>query len=228
MKPIEVPMESVKQHWLLPMLRKVDPICVSRLRQAIRQRAKLPPLLVHKDGYIISGNRRHEAYLKECEPGTLIRVIVKDTSWGEVLKQVVRANVTHGDPMDGVTRRNLTLQLKDAGVSSKEIAKLFWVEPKRVDVWSKDFVMVRIGKVVTGKRSEVVRFSMKYGMDIKPGKVITQKQYLKSQGKDIGVKAKYLAQQLSRWLEEDWIDLADEETHKALVELRDALNAAKL
>ena len=212
--------EKLKQApWVLD-IRPVDAFVVSRYRQAWRQGAKFPPLIADKDtGEIISGNHRWQAAMDEFGPDFTIPVYFeKFKSRADALRIVAESNATHGVPMDGITRRRLTIAMLNEGVSEEEIAKILGVAVTRLRIWGKQSITVQIGR-------KYVARPVKAGIDTETVKTMTKNEYREHIDRDQGLQARYMAEQLTRWLHNGWVNFNDEATANAVRELGQAIVA---
>jgi len=209
--------------WALE-LRPLDMFMVSRYRQAMRIGQVFPALIVDKDtGEIISGNHRATAANMEFGEDHTIEVEYrKFKDHAARLVCMAEENAKHGMPMDGITRRRVAIAMINEGMSSAEVARVINVPEATLGKWGEMTVLV-IGK---GKRQTA--FPIKGGIDLEQVKTMTAPQYQEHIEHDKGVEARHMAQQLTRWLVNDWINWNDERNVKAFDELAKALEGAKV
>lgn len=204
-------------------LRPLDMFMISRYRQAMRVGAVFPPLIIDKKTReIISGNHRYHSALAEFGDDHLIDIdAVTFANRAEQLKCMADENAKHGMPMDGITRRRVALAMIDAGITSEEAAKIMNVPVATLNKWG-DMTVIVIGK---GKKQVS---PVKGGIDLEHVKKMTEPQYDTHIEHDKGVEARHMAQQLTRWLKNDWINWNDERNVEAFDKLADALEKAKV
>jgi hypothetical protein len=198
-------------------LRPVNDVFVSRYRQAMRQGATFPPLVVDTTNNIVSGNHRFEAAWQEFGSDHAFPCIVRRyPSEAERIEDAIRENANHGNPMDGITRKRAILRLTELGRSASAIASLLGVSAKRVEE------LAGISVVVIGGRTQPV----KRGLEHMAGRSVTPEQYDGHRQQDKGMPAASIANQLIRWIENGWIDWTDETTRDAMTRLQSAINGA--
>jgi hypothetical protein len=186
----------------LTELRPINLVFVSRYRQAYRTGAVLPPLIVEEGtNRVVSGNHRLHALLAEYGPDHETTVVSKRFSGElEVLKEFAKENATHGNPMDGITRKRIVAALLDMGAPVEEVSGLFNVPVRSLKKWGEHFVGV-VGENGTQRLVPVKR-----GLNPAPGTTLTEKLYEEHKQKDRGVTAVELADQLLRWLRNGWVE----------------------
>jgi len=180
----------------LTTIRHINPVFVSRYRQAYRNGCNLPPLIVEKDTYrIISGNHRYSALIQEYSENTEISVEPREyKSEGEVLEDFAHENATHGNPLDHYTKRKLIREMLNTGISLEEISKILGVSQYKIEKMGEGVVRVKIGN-----RTE--ERPMKTGFE--PAKEpLTEKQWKEHDKKDRGLTVVQQVSQLNRWLKE--------------------------
>lgn len=204
-------------------LRPLDMFMISRYRQAWRVGAAFPPVIIDaKTREVISGNHRVTSAIAEFGDDHMIEVEPrKFASRADQLKCMADENAKHGMPMDGITRRRVALAMIDAGITAEEVAKIMNVPVASLNKWGEMTVVV-IGK---GKK-EVA--PVKGGLDLDHVKKMTEPQYEAHIERDKGVEARHMAQQLTRWLKNGWINWNDERNVKAFDDLSEALDESKV
>ncbi len=202
----------------LTYLRPINPVFVSRYRQAYRSSANMPlPFVEEKTNRITSGNHRVTAMREEYSLDHKAEVIFKQYgSEREVLEEFVKENANHGNALDGISRSRLSIALLDEGVTEEEIASLFNVPVKKIEKWGNQTVVV-LGKKKTDRKT----MPIKRGLEM-TGKVMTAKQYETHVEKDRGIPAWQLANQLIRWLREGYV-MPNERNMESLLALEEAL-----
>jgi len=188
----------------LTELRPINPVYVSRLRQAYRTGAYLPPLIVEAGtNRVISGNHRMTAMLYEYGPDHETEVIFRRyANELEALKDFARENATHGLLMDGITRKRVVAALLDHGATLAEVSQLLNVPVKSLQSWGEHFVAV-IGENGTQRHVPVKRGFPAHQT------VLTAEKYEEHKRADRGIKAEELIDQLLRWLRNGWIEPRD-------------------
>jgi hypothetical protein len=212
---------KAKDLWIddkLTNLRKIDEFTVSRYRQAYRNGANMPPLIIQagNNNRVISGNHRLTAILEEYGGEQDVEIIEKSLeSEKEVLKLFAQENLTHGKPLEGFARKKIIAEILKENEPASEVAKLFNISVKRIEQLHEEMVEVQIGKNKTELRPSKTGFE--------PEKPITKDQYETHEKKDKGISVISLANQLIRWMEGDHIK-TDEKNMDALRNLQKSLN----
>lgn len=217
----------------LVRLRPINVHFVARYRQAYRSGKWLGPITVDADTMsVVSGNHRVTALMEEYGPDHEISVTVKKyKSRRELLQEFTQANLTHGIPLSGSSRRAITLELIKTGATSEEVAQLFGVAVNRVTEWAGMTVLV-VGNQKAMKSNLKAGDSpkpvsngeyMPVKSGIEPGITMNRAQYNDHWSKDRGVSAYAQSEQIQRWLRNGWINKDDEKTVKSLGRLRDEL-----
>jgi len=184
----------------LTSLRKVNPVFVSRYRQAYRSEANMPLIIVQSGtNRIISGNHRATALLQEYDENHTIEVEVrKYASEREVLEDFTKENSHHGNPIDNFTKEKLTRALLDVGCTPENIANLFNISVRKVEILGDGGVAVSVGT-----KGETEDRPAKKGFVV--DEPITEEQYVEHTTKDRGLTVVQQANQLIRWLSQDLI-----------------------
>lgn len=201
----------------LTRLRPINGVFVSRYRQAYRTGANMPLITIEaKTKKVISGNHRLTALLQEYGKNHEIDVIAKNySSRREMLVEFVHENTSHGNALDGISRRRLSHALLQEGMTTEEVAQLFNVSVQRVEQWE-DF------KVIVQDHGNQTTEFVKAGFKPKSG-VISKSEYQTHIKADRGLSVYAQAAQLTRWLDGGHIELSKENV-QALNALNLALN----
>ena len=198
-------------------LRPVDPLFVSRYRQAMRGGDRFPPLIVDQESRIIAGNHRYTAYMAEFGTDYTVDVVVrKYASEADRIEDAIRDNARHGNPMDGITRKRAVLMLSELGRTPLRIASLLGVSVRRVEDMAGMSVMV-VGAGIQ---------PLKRGLEHIAGTQIQADEYEQHRTADKGIPAAQVAAQLTRWIRNGWIDWSNAKTATAMNELREAMEAS--
>lgn len=196
-------------------IRRTNPVFVSRYAQAMRAGSDFPPLLVTPDGVIVSGNHRYEAYCQEYPDDHKVDVIVREfADQADMIETAIRENATHGNPLDGISRKRAVLKLIELGRSEQEVAKLLGCSIKRIMSLAGQYVVVR-GE---GKKP------VKRGLEHLSGQKISKSQYQDHADRDRAMHVVGQCEQLVRWLDNGWVDLEREENIDALRKLGEAID----
>ena len=207
-------LSELKQSEDILEIRRVNPVFVSRYRQAMREGDKFPPLIITTDNVIVAGNHRFEAYTAEYPETHKVDVEVrKYKSDADIIADAVRDNARHGNPLDGISRKRAVMKLLQLGKKEDEISALFGVSVKRIVEMAGEFVIIR----GNGKRP------VKRGLEHLTGQTVTQKQYDEHDRSDRAMKVYSQCEQLIRWLENGWIDLEDPRNVDALSALAESI-----
>lgn len=217
------PLSKLEQSSEILELRPVNPYFVSRYRQAMRSGSVFPPIVINKDNVIVSGNHRYEAYMKEYPTDHEVDVEVRSyKTHAELIKDAVRENIDHGNPIDGITRKRAIQKLIELDEDKESIAQLLNISVKRVMDLAGMYMVVR------GSGNNQEKVPTKRGTRHLAGKTVTKDQYDKHIKRDRGVSIRTQAEQIIRWLENGWVDLSDPAESEALMKLREVLNEQNL
>lgn len=217
-------------------LRPVNVVFVSRYAQAYRAGAPMPLVVVdRKTKRVVSGNHRVTAMRQEYGDDHEVEVILKDfANEKEMLVFMTKENAPLGVPLSGVSRVMISRELLKVGCTPEEVATLFSVTVSRIEEWGKRVAYIvgcpksrRVEATAEQVRQmnrgeESVAVPIKRGPDIE-GKDITEEQYVEHMAVDKGLPAYKLAEQLTRWLRNGWIDRGDGHTIEALSDLYEGL-----
>lgn len=207
-------LSELQQSEEILIIRRVNPVFVSRYRQAMRQGDKFPPMIITEDNVIVSGNHRYEAYSEEYPEDHKVDVEVrKYKNEAEMIEDAVRDNARHGNPLDGISRKRAVLRLLELGKDEEAISKLFGVSVKHITKMAGEYVVVR----GNGKKP------VKRGLEHLSGQTISKKQYTEHDQSDRAMKVYSQCEQIQRWLENGWIDLEDSRNVEALTNLADVI-----
>ena len=216
---MKLKIKNINQCEQILNIRPVNPVFVSRYRQSMRNGDQFPPLLIDQDNQVVSGNHRYQAYLDEFGPEHSVEVErrkYKDEA--SRVEDAVKDNAKHGNPLDGISRKRAILRLSELGKQSDSIAQLLGVSVKRVEEMAGQTVMV-----IGGDRKRHPK-PIKRGLSHIAGQSVSASQYQQHEKHDRGVNAVFMANQLTRWLKNDWVNIDDPKTYEALTHLQTALN----
>jgi hypothetical protein len=209
-----IKLSELKQSEQILEIRKVNPVFVSRYRQAMREGDNFPPLIITKDNVIVSGNHRYEAYIDEYEEDHRVKCKVKAfADEAEMIETAIKENATHGNPLDGISRKRAILKLIELGRDEEKIASLLGCSVKRIVSMAGQHVIVR----GNGKRP------VKHGLEHMAGKTISKKQYEEHTTADRSMSVSRQCEQLVRWLDNGWVDLDNPKNGEALIKLAEAI-----
>lgn len=199
MKTKIVSLRDLKIDKELIKIRPPNAVFVSRYRQAYRSGAIFPRIIVDEKSYTISsGNHRREALEQEYGPDKKVEVeLRKYANRQEFLEDFVRENSSHGNALSGHSRRLLSEALIKERSTPQEVAAIFNVPIKVIEKWAGMTV------VVMGKKGEQTTEVMKGGPEISGS--VTREQKDISDKKDRALPFKTQAEQITRWLKNDWV-----------------------
>jgi len=196
---MKVKLKDIKLDPVLLEMRPINTVFVSRYRQAYRQGADFPPPIVDQNNFSVSGAHRVTAMLQEFGEDYEIEVVKKNFKTDKHrLEFFAKENTRHGNPLDGISKKRISIALIKEGATEEDVAKIFDVSVKRVIHWGDNNVMVEIGK---GREPDIR--PAKNGLDVK--KPITEKQYNEHIKADRGVPITSLTKQLLRWLRNGFV-----------------------
>lgn len=199
-------------------IRKINSVTVNRYRQATRNGAVFPRVIVEAGTMkIVSGNHRVTAWLEEYGSEKTIDVEArKYTHKRDLYEDFARENATHGIPLDGASRTALSIKLLESGATPEKVAAIFGVSVKRIEQWAGHTVVV----VGEGRKKPEYR-AVKRGVEVEE---MTDAQYQQHWHRDRGINVVQLANQLTRWLQNEWVQHTPK-NEAALVELHEELAA---
>lgn len=197
-------------------IRPINVVTVSSYRQHMRAGAQFPPIVVTPKLEIVSGHHRHAAYLAEYGENHAIEVEVQkfDTT-ADMIEFAIQQNVAHGLPLDGISRKRAIFKLTELGRTKEQLATLFGVSVKRVELLAGEGVVIR------GTMQPV-----KAGLEHMHGRKVAEKAYEAHIARDMGMPAYRQAEQLTRWLDNGWVDWTDERNVEAIEKLKAAIENA--
>lgn len=213
-------LSTLKQDPQILDLRPVNPLFVSRYRQAMRAGDVFPPLIVDREGAIIAGNHRYEAAMAEFGENHTVEVVAKSyRDDAERIEDAIRDNARHGNALDGITRKRAILRLSELGRKPEAIGTLLGISVKRVEE------MAGLSVLVVGNGGKSQAQPVKRGLEHMAGRSVSADQYETHRNSDRGVPAAQSARQLIRWIGNDWIDWQDDETRDTMIELAEMIRA---
>ena len=218
MKQKEVTLAEIKHDPTLLKLRPVNQFISSKYRQAYRNGADMPLLTIDASGNIYSGNHRYAALCDEYPEDHVITVnVLPKMAEKEKLKFFAEENAKHGHSLDGISKKRISFALINAGASEEEIARIFNISAKKVIKWGEDFVLVQQGNNTPEPKP------VKRGPEINKETPVQESVYQEHIAKDRGGQAKVFANQLIRWLANDWV-AKSEENKETFNELKNSID----
>jgi hypothetical protein len=207
---MKIKLKNLNENRAILEIRNVNPLFVSRYRQAMRGGSKFPPIIIdRKTKQVVSGYHRRDAYSLEYGKDHIIEVIAKTyANEAEKIEEAIRENITHGNPLDGISRRRAALKLAELGRDAEAISRLLGVSVNRVEKMGHQTVVVR-GTIKPVKR----------GLENMHGMNVTTAQYKEHIQADRGIPALSSIKQLTRWFINGWVS-TDEKTLEAVIELQ--------
>lgn len=207
---MKIPIKDIKQSEEILEIRRVNPVFVSRYRQAMREGDEFPPIVVTPENVAVAGNHRLGAYSQEYPETHKIECIVKEfDSKADMIAFAVQDNARHGNPLDGISRKRAILKLIELGKKEDEVASLIGVSVKRITELAGQHVVVR----GSGKKP------VKRGLEHMAGKTVSKSQYKSHDKRDRAMNIVSQCEQITRWLENGWVDMECEENKTALINL---------
>jgi len=211
---MKVKLSELKQSEQILEIRKVNPVFVSRYRQAMREGDEFPPLHITKDKVIVCGNHRYGGYIAEYPEDHKVKCKVLDfDSEAEMIEHAVKDNARHGNPLDGISRKRAVIKLIELGRDEEKVASLLGCSVKRIMDMAGQHVIVR----GNGKKP------VKRGLEHLSGKTISKKQYEDHNNRDRAMNVSSQCEQLIRWLDNGWVDFDNPENVEALTDLAKAI-----
>lgn len=195
-------------------IRPVNVLKVSEYRQHMRSGAQFPPVHIIKGtNMLVSGHHRCAAYVAEYGADYMVDAIEVDVSDpADIIEHAVRENIKHGLPLDSISKKRAVLRLSSLGRTPEQMAELFGVSVKRIEMIADMCVIVR------GKPAAIKR-----GLEHIAGTKVSVREYETHNKRDRGVPAWQNANQLTRWIENGWVDMSDPKTYSAMEQLQAAI-----
>lgn len=195
----------------LTEMRPINAYFVSRYRQAMRNGAKFPAVIIEKGtNRIVSGNHRVTAYIQEFGDDVQIEVKEKEfASESELLRFFAEENSSHGNPLSGWSEKSIAQKLLELGDDPQEIGRVLNIPVSKVkkigglNVW------------VIGSDDKKEMKPVKHGLEHMAGHTVQNKEYETHKNHDRGVPARQQVDQLIRWIDSGWIDWENEYTYKS-------------
>lgn len=203
----------------LTELRPVNIYFVSRYRQSLRSGAIFPPVIIEKGtNRVVSGNHRVTMYLQEYGAEHEIEVIEREfKSEADVIRTFAEENSKHGNPLSGYSQKYITQKLLEYGEQPEVIAQVLNIPVQKIKkIGDMNFVVI-------GKNKKKEYKPIKHGLEHKAGSTVNSKTYEVHKEHDRGVPAKSQADQLCRWIKNDWINIEDEGVMHSLANLYELL-----
>jgi hypothetical protein len=211
---MKIKLGSLKKDQKLLDVRPVNAVYVSRYRQAYRAGKDLGKIIIDKNTKtIVSGNHRVTAMIEEYGLDKTIDVVALDfPNRQSILEKFVEENAAHGNPLTGFSRRQITLELLNEGANPGQIATLFGVATKRIEVWAGHNVINMNGELKPAKAH------------VPEGVPMSPEEYKVHTLVDRGIAPVSIAEQLTRWINQGLIDANCPKTIDALAALQNALS----
>lgn len=200
-------------------LRPLNLAVISNYRQAYRAGNIFPkPIIEKSTNIIVSGNHRVSAMIEEYGKSHAVEVIAKDyKNEAELLKEFAKENSSHGMPLAGYSKKEITLKLLSYGEQQEEIASIFGVSVKKIIEWGGLTVIVR------GNKGKKEYHAVKRGLEHLAGEEIEFAKYETHRKHDRGIPVWSQANQITRWIQDGWVDMNDPKTMTALTSLYNEL-----
>lgn len=217
MKTEKIMVKDLKFDEKLLQLRRVNTFFVSRYRQHYRSGADMPLIIIDgKTRLIVSGNHRAQAMQSEYPDDKKIEVVIKTyKNRKDLLSEFAIENASHGNALDGISKRKIAIELIEAGATADEVARIFNISERAVELWGNQTATVRVGK----KTTKTV--PIKRGPEM--SEPITSEQYEEHMNMDRGTSFFRDGNQILRWLLNRWVPMTPENL-KLAKELRTVLD----
>lgn len=198
----KVKLSSLQYDEELLELRPLNIYYISQYRQAYREDADFPPIVIDKKtNMIVNGNHRFAALSEEYPIDHEIRIIVKSfRNRKAIINEFANDNAKCGQPLTTFSKKKITNALIREGASVAEIAQIFSVSVTKLKTWGEGKnVVVVIGRDINNKtvrKTEIVKNAFE-----PQKKAITQKEYDVHKKVDKGIPIMQQVGQLTRWVE---------------------------
>jgi hypothetical protein len=206
-------------------LRPIDVHGVSKYRQAMREGAKFPKIVVDSTNTIIAGNHRVTAYRQEFGDDYIIEAEkITFASPRERIEYFAKDNSVHGLPLAAIEKKRIASKLIGLGSSTESIASMFGVAVKRVEEWVGMTVCVIGNAGAPGTIVTREYLPLKQGSSHMAGEEVSKAEYAEHNESDLGLEDYVIADHLASRLRRGWVDFNDDKTAEALRNLRKEIN----
>jgi len=206
--------------WPRDSVQVLDYTNVSRMREALKNGYKLPPVIADKKSLrIVDGFHRTSAVLSVFGNDADIDVILREyESEKDIFEDAIKLNAYQGLPLSPKDRAHCMIKLRKYKVPKSAIADLFQISTARFDAF-----FAQRTAFILNEKNQKERVSLSYGARNFAGKVMTPEQYKTANGLN-GAAVSYKIQILINSLKSEAIIL-DDKIVKKLEELRDTVDA---
>ena len=206
-------------------LRPLDTHGVSKYRQAMREGAKFPKIVIDDTNTIVAGNHRVTAYREEFGDNYIVDADrVSFDSPRARIEYFAKDNATHGLPLASIEKKRITLKLLGLGSSAESLASMFGVSVKRIEEWA-GFTVCVIGNVgAPGTVTTREYLPLKKGSESMAVEEVTKAEYEQHNDSDLGYEDYFLADYLASRLRRGWVNFDDDRTAESLRNLRKEIN----
>ena len=202
-------------------IRPINAYVVSEYRQAMRNGDRFPPLVIDRKSRIICGYHRYNAAIAEFGEDHAIECEVQTfANEAAAIKYALQDNARHGTRLTGITKRRAICKLLELGEDAASIAQTLGVAVQRIEE------MAGLTVVVLGGGRKQQDMPVKHGLEHMAGKTVSAEQYEAHSQADRGIRCAAQADQLRRWIENDWVDWEDAKTSEAMTRLHEAMTKA--
>lgn len=159
-----------------------------------------PPIIDQKTKKIVSGNHRVKAWIAEY--GLDHEIEVEERAYKnrkEILTDFAKENLTHGRPLSGNEKRQITIELLKENMTPEACSQLFNVPVKAIKNYAGMSVMV-----LEGKKEETR--AIKKGIEHLAGTTMDKDKYEEHRSYDRGISCTAQVNQLIRWIDNGWIE----------------------
>jgi hypothetical protein len=210
----KVKLAKLTLDWRIYPRHNVDECQVRRLKTAISQGEKLPPILVDRKSLrIVDGFHRYYAAKGVLGEGGEIEAELRDfASEAEMIIESATLNSRHGTPMDTMDQAATLIRALQLGVTMEQVAVALAVSTEKL-------VTIQQQRLARGPDGpEIVkRSTLRWA-----GKKLTRAQ-VEMNNRFGGMNSTYYINRVVDLIRGNLLDLDDERVVEALVRLREAL-----
>jgi hypothetical protein len=138
-KPIELPIENIRVVKALYPRLKEDTEAIARYRDSLEN---LPPIVVARDGVLVDGYHRHQAYKLEGRK-TIPAINLGNLTDTEIFEESVRRNAIHGQQLSRDDKKDIVVKLWPRLIHLKDerqshLSQLLSISERTVRTYAKE------------------------------------------------------------------------------------------
>lgn len=206
---------------------RIDDSYVSRLAEAIRSGASLPPVVADaKSKVMVDGVQRRRAFIKVLGPKAKVTCeLIPYKNRKELLQDAVARNTTHGRKLEAQDQVRSIHLLRGAGFEEEAIAQTLHITKGRVEKMMVHFVVVPKGAPRAISQNGKTIIPTKPSIRHLDGRTLNSKQ-ARATYTTPGTNYRLLVRQLREGIEHGFVSIDDKGMAAALRGLADAIYSA--